>query len=116
MDEVTLMPQITCGNCYHCTNGMYHICNELKVIGFQINGAAQEYFAINKDMVLKIPGNITFDEGAMIEPAAVAVHALGHGGDISGKKVLVLPKVENSTSQYHAGLKQRDIEGGGPYL
>ncbi len=105
-DKVTLMPQITCGTCYHCKNGMYHICNELKVIGFQINGAAQEYFAINKDMVLKIPGNITFDEGAMIEPAAVAVHALGRGGDISGKKVLVMGAgpIGNLVGQVAKGL------------
>ncbi len=89
-DRVILMPQITCGRCYPCKNGMYYICNELKVIGFQTDGAAQEYFTINKEMVLKIPEGITLNEGAMIEPAAVAVHALGRGGDISGKKVLIL--------------------------
>ncbi len=89
-EKVVLMPQVTCSRCYSCMNGMYHICDELKVMGFQTNGAAQEYFAINKEMVLKIPENITLEEGAIIEPAAVALHALGRGGNISGKKVLVL--------------------------
>lgn len=89
-DQVILLPQVTCGECYPCRNGMYHICNELKVMGFQTDGTAQEYIALDKDMLLKIPTNISLDEGAMIEPAAVAVHAVGRGGDISKKKVLVL--------------------------
>ena len=46
-DQVTLMPQIICNNCYNCKNSKYNICNSLKVLGFQENGAAQEYFIIS---------------------------------------------------------------------
>src|SRR5688572_25914266 len=31
-DKITFMPQVTCGECYPCTHGMYHICESLKVI------------------------------------------------------------------------------------
>lgn len=89
-DKVTIQPQVVCGNCYPCTHGSYHICDELKVMGFQTTGMASEYFAVDAKKVLKLPDNLNFDEGAMVEPLAVAVHALGRGGEIKGKKILVL--------------------------
>ncbi|MBN2149522.1 MAG: alcohol dehydrogenase catalytic domain-containing protein [Anaerolineales bacterium] len=89
-DPVTFMPQLTCGECYPCRHGMYHICDSLKVMGFQTGGAAQEFFAIAAEKVLKLPGNLSLDHGAMIEPVAVAVHAVGRSGSVQGKKVVVL--------------------------
>jgi L-iditol 2-dehydrogenase len=89
-DYVVFMPQVTCGECYPCQHGMYHICESLKVMGFQTGGAAQEYFAIDADLVLKVPADMPLDHAAMIEPISVAVHALGRAGDVAGKKVLVM--------------------------
>jgi L-iditol 2-dehydrogenase len=89
-DRVTLMPQITCGECYMCLHGMYHICESLKVLGFQADGTAQDFFPIDADKVLKFPADVPLDQGAMIEPASVAVHAVSRGGDVRGKRVLVL--------------------------
>jgi L-iditol 2-dehydrogenase len=89
-DKVTIQPQVVCGKCYPCMHGSYHICDELKVMGFQTTGTASEYFVADIDKVLKLPDSMSFDEGAMVEPAAVAVHALGRGGDVKGKKILVL--------------------------
>lgn len=89
-DAVIFMPQVTCGACYPCLHGNYHICDNLKVMGFQTAGAAQEFFPIQAEMVLKLPESISLDEAAMIEPVSVAVHALARGGDVTGRKVLVL--------------------------
>ncbi len=89
-DLVTFTPQVTCGVCYPCRHGMYHICDNLKVMGFQTGGAAQEYFPVPVEKVLKLPAGITPDQAAMIEPVSVAVHALGRVGDVAGKQVLVL--------------------------
>lgn len=89
-DMVTFTPQVTCGVCYPCKHGMYHICDNLKVMGFQTGGAGQEFFAVDADKVLKLPDGISFDQAAMIEPISVGVHALGRGGGVSGKRVLVL--------------------------
>jgi L-iditol 2-dehydrogenase len=69
---------------------MYHICESLKVMGFQTGGAAQEYFALPADNVLKLPDTISLDEAAFIEPVSVTVHAIGRGGGAEGKNVLVL--------------------------
>ena len=90
-DRVTIQPQVVCGKCYPCTHGRYNICDELKVMGFQTTGMASEYFAVDSAKVIKLPNEMSFDYGAMVEPLAVAVHALGRSGmDIAGKKVLVL--------------------------
>ncbi len=89
-DKVTFMPQVTCGECYPCRHGMYHICESLKVMGFQTDGAGQEYFPIAADLVLKLPDEMSLDQAAMIEPISVGVHAIARGGGAEGKKVLVL--------------------------
>lgn len=90
-DKVTFMPQVTCGKCYPCRHGMYHICELLKVMGFQTDGAAQEFFAIDAEKVLRLPDNISFDQAAMVEPLSVAVHAIARSGeDVQDKNVLVL--------------------------
>lgn len=89
-DKVVFMPQLTCGECYPCRHGMYHICDNLKVMGFQTNGAAQEYFPVRADLVLKLPETVLLDHAALIEPISVAVHALSHYGSMIGLNVLVL--------------------------
>ena len=76
-DKVTIQPQVVCGKCYPCLHGSYHICDSLKVMGFQTTGTASEYFAVDSEKVLKLPAGLSFDEGAMVEPLAVAAHALG---------------------------------------
>jgi L-iditol 2-dehydrogenase len=89
-DKITFMPQVTCGKCYPCTHGMYHICESLKVMGFQTDGAAQEFFALPAEAVLKLPDNLSVDEAALIEPISVGAHAIARGGGAEGKRVLVL--------------------------
>jgi L-iditol 2-dehydrogenase len=89
-DTVTFTPQVVDGTCYQCRHGDTHICDSLKVMGFQTDGAASEYFPIPARKTLKIPEPVSIDEAAMIEPTAVAVHALRRGGDVKGKKVVVL--------------------------
>lgn len=89
-DTVTIQPQVVCGQCYPCQHGNYHICDNLKVMGFQTTGAASEYVAVNAAKILKLPDTMSLDEGAMVEPAAVAVHALSRGGDVKDKNILVL--------------------------
>jgi L-iditol 2-dehydrogenase len=89
-DKAVFMPQVTCGTCYPCRHGMYHICDQLKVMGFQTSGAAQEYFPVPAEMVLKLPESVSLDEAAMVEPVSVAVHALARYGSLEGQKVVVL--------------------------
>ena len=88
--KVTIQPQVVCGKCHPCRHGKYNLCEELKVMGFQTTGVASEYFAVDAKKVTLLPDTMTFDEGAMIEPLAVAVHAVRKFGDMHGMKVTVL--------------------------
>jgi len=111
-DKVILMPQVVCGQCYPCRNNLYHICDFLKVMGFQTNGAAQEFIAIDEKMLLKISKNLSFEEGAMIEPVAVAVHAILRGEvNIADKDVIVLGAgpIGNLVGQVAKGLRASKV-------
>lgn len=88
--KVTVQPQITCGACQHCLEGKYNLCENLKVMGFQARGMAAEYFAADADRVANLPKDISYEEGTMIEPLAVAVHAVKKAGSVTGKNVLIL--------------------------
>lgn len=88
--KVTIEPQVYCGHCYPCTHGKYNLCEELKVMGFQTTGTASEYFAVDASKVTLLPENLTYNEGAMIEPLAVTVHAAKRFPDIQGAKVAIL--------------------------
>ncbi|MCL2664918.1 MAG: alcohol dehydrogenase catalytic domain-containing protein, partial [Defluviitaleaceae bacterium] len=87
-DRVTAMPQLYCNECKNCRDGRYNICDSLKVIGCQVAGSMQEFFCVPERLVLKLPDTITPEEGAMLEPLAVGVHACKRAG-VSGKRVLV---------------------------
>ena len=88
--KVTIQPQVVCGKCYPCRHGKYNLCETLRVMGFQTTGVASEYFAVDAAKVTPLPQEMSFDEGAMIEPLAVAVHAVRKFGDMRGMRVAVL--------------------------
>ena len=89
-DRVTVEPQLSCGVCFSCQSGLYNLCDELKVIGFQAPGAASEFFVARGDRTVKLHPDLSHADGAMVEPLAVAVRAVGQAGDISGRNAVVL--------------------------
>jgi L-iditol 2-dehydrogenase len=105
-DRVTVMPQLVCGACHPCTHGSYHICSELKVIGCQADGAAREFIPVDQNLVVKLPEDMSFDHGALVEPVAVGVHAVRRLCDVSGMNVLVLGAgpIGNLAAQAAKGL------------
>lgn len=88
--KVTIEPQVYCGQCHPCRHGKYNLCEELKVMGFQTTGTASEFFAVDASKVTPIPETMSFEEGAMIEPLAVAVHAVKQVGDVAGMNIVVI--------------------------
>ena len=88
--KVTIEPQVFCGRCYPCLHGKYNLCENLKVMGFQTTGTASEYFAVDSSKVTLLPENMTYSEGAMIEPLAVTVHAAKRFPELKGAKAVVL--------------------------
>ena len=88
--KVTIEPQVVCGKCYPCRHGKYNLCEELKVMGFQTMGVASRYFAVDASKITPLPEKLSYDEGAMIEPLAVTVHAVHRAGDVKGLNIAVL--------------------------
>ncbi len=74
-DRAAARPQLVCGECGPCRKGRYNVCGKLRVQGFQAPGAAQKYFIVPEERVVKADGRMTFDDIAMIEPCAVAARA-----------------------------------------
>ncbi len=88
--KATARPQIVCGECAPCRRGDYHICDTLRVRGFQAPGCAQDLFLTSADLLVPLPDSFTFEQGAMIEPLAVGVHSTARAGDLEGRNVAVL--------------------------
>jgi L-iditol 2-dehydrogenase len=89
-DHVTATPQEVCGACRPCLRGDYHICDTLKVRGFQAPGCAQDLFVTEAAKVVPLPPTFTLEQGALVEPVAVGVHCVKRAGDVSGRNVAVL--------------------------
>jgi 2-desacetyl-2-hydroxyethyl bacteriochlorophyllide A dehydrogenase len=88
-DKVTATPQEVCGHCPPCRRGQYNACESLKVRGFQAPGSAQDLFVTETDKLVTLPADFTPDQGAFVEPVAVAAHSTARAGDLSGKNVVV---------------------------
>ena len=89
-DKVTVQPQVVCGKCVPCQQGRYNICENLRVMGFQTTGLGAEYVTVPQEKVVKLPDEMSYDYGALIEPLAVAVHALKRGKEVEDQNILVL--------------------------
>ncbi|MBN1458791.1 MAG: alcohol dehydrogenase catalytic domain-containing protein, partial [Armatimonadetes bacterium] len=72
--KVTARPQLTCGFCAPCRRSDYHICDNLRVFGFQTDGVGQDLFAVEASCLVVLPEAFSFEQGALVEPTAVAVH------------------------------------------
>ena len=89
-DKVTAYPLLMCGNCWACRNGFSHVCRDLKLIGIDRDGAFAEYVRVPLDLLVKVPEQLSFDQAALIEPLAVAVHALDMAGKPDWKTAVVV--------------------------
>ena len=89
-DRVVLEPQVVCGRCYPCLHGKYNLCEKLKVYGFQTTGTGSEYFVADSRNVTPLPDELSYSDGAMMEPLAVTVHAAKQFPGVKGCKAVVL--------------------------
>lgn len=93
-DRVTALPISPCGKCPACLKGNHQYCSETwnQAVGLSLTnpGGLAPKLAVRSDMVFKVPDSMTDEEGAMVEPTAVGLHAV-HLADIKvGTTVLVI--------------------------
>ena len=87
--KATARPQVVCGHCAPCLRGQYNVCQNLTVQGFVANGSAQEYFVVTEDRIVAVPDKVSYEQAALIEPAAVGAHSTIRAGSLIGKNVVV---------------------------
>ena len=72
-------PVITCGGCYFCQKGEYHLCSQISFQYRKGQGGFAPYFVAEEDWVHPLPQGVSYEEGALIEPLSVALHAAQEG-------------------------------------
>ncbi|MEM3373562.1 MAG: alcohol dehydrogenase catalytic domain-containing protein, partial [Candidatus Anstonellales archaeon] len=88
-DRVAIEPLIPCKNCEACHDGKYELCNNLKTIGKDYPGGFAEYTCAPYTNLFLLPDNMTFNEGALIDPVAVTLHCV-HQGEIKNNKSVAI--------------------------
>lgn len=79
-DRVVIEPGFTCGVCEYCRSGRYNLCPNIKFYGTPPhNGAFAEYVSAPAGNIYQMPEDMTYEEGAMIEPLAVGLMAAKRG-------------------------------------
>ena len=75
-DRVGVEPLIGCGRCRWCMAGDYHICPDLRHIGYYYSGGFGEYAVAPHGKCFKLPDSLSYEAATLIDGYAVAVHAL----------------------------------------
>jgi (R,R)-butanediol dehydrogenase/meso-butanediol dehydrogenase/diacetyl reductase len=89
-DRVVVEPTIFCGNCAACREGIAHVCQNLRILGIDEDGAFQQFWAVPENRLHKLSAVISDDHAAMIEPLAVAVHSVRRAELRAGETVAVI--------------------------
>lgn len=89
-DRVTVRPLDPCNDCPACDAGHNHICQNLKFLGIDTQGAMQSYWTVPAHTLHKLPDNLSLAHGALIEPLAVACHDVRLGEVSADDYVVVL--------------------------
>lgn len=74
--RVGVFPLIPCRKCKPCRDGRYEMCRNYSYLGSRADGGFAEYAAVPEWNMIELPDNVTFEQAAMLEPMAVAVHAM----------------------------------------
>lgn len=75
-----VFPLIPCGRCPQCQSGHYELCRAYSYLGSRRDGSFAEYAAVPAENLIELPAHVSFEEAAMLEPMAVAVHAMRRAG------------------------------------
>ncbi|MEH6550601.1 MAG: alcohol dehydrogenase catalytic domain-containing protein [Pseudomonadales bacterium] len=89
-DRVVVRPLDYCGHCPACDNGLMHICHNLKFMGVDSAGAFQNFWTVKARTLHKLPDAVSLQQGALIEPLAVACHDVARARLRQGEKAVVL--------------------------
>lgn len=90
--KVALEPGVPCGRCNYCKRGRYNLCPDIFFMASapREHGAFREYIAYDANFAYPLPHNVSYDEGAMMEPLAAAIFAVRRVDMRPGNTVVVI--------------------------
>ena len=89
-DRVAGIPLVPCMKCEDCQKGNYSLCKNYDFIGSHSNGSYAEYVCVPEMNAVKFSDQVSFEEGALFEPATVALHGLERTDYKGGRTVAIL--------------------------
>ncbi len=94
-DRVTFDSTVYPLNDWYTLEGMYNLSDNREVLGvspgtYTRNGAFAEYISVPQHILYMIPDNVTFEQAAMVEAVAVALHAVNISAVKTGDKCVVV--------------------------
>jgi len=87
--EAAVFPMLPCKRCDVCEKGEYASCRNYEYLGSRCDGGFREYLAVPIWNIVFLPENVTCEEAAMLEPSAIALHALYKCGIGIGDSLLI---------------------------
>jgi (R,R)-butanediol dehydrogenase/meso-butanediol dehydrogenase/diacetyl reductase len=89
-DRVAIMPLAYCGRCAYCRRGFQHLCERMGCVGLSHAwGGMAALATVSEYQVVRLPEELTYRQGALIEPTAVAAYGVERAGIGPGDSVLV---------------------------
>lgn len=74
-DRVTADINMSCGTCFYCLRGEKLLCDSFSQLGIHVNGTFAEYVKAPWSQIHKLPENLSFEQGAFIEPVSCVIHS-----------------------------------------
>jgi len=88
-DNVVIMPYLSCNNCVSCKKGKTNCCTNIEVLGIHTDGGMQEVISVPVDILLPAK-NLTDNQMAIVEPLAIAAHAIRRANVKSNETVVIV--------------------------
>lgn len=107
--RVGVFPLIPCGECGPCTNKQYEMCRNYSYLGSRRDGGFAEYVAVQQENLIELPDEVSFEAAAMLEPMAVAVHAM-RGIDVKAADTVAVCGMGTIGLLLLTFLREMDVE------
>jgi len=89
-DRVALEPGVPCRCCNFCKTGRYNLCPDVQFLATPpVHGNLARYHVHDAEFCFKLPDHVSFEEGALLEPLSVGVHACRRANLQLGQRVLI---------------------------
>ncbi|MEN6434559.1 MAG: alcohol dehydrogenase catalytic domain-containing protein [Anaerolineaceae bacterium] len=75
-DRVVVEPSLVCWECYWCKHGQFHLCPSLGFTGIMADGGFAEYVKVPSYQLHHLPDEVSYVQGALVEPLSVSLHGV----------------------------------------